>query len=171
MLDIMKHFEKYASILMLVLMCVCIVLQVFFRYCLSYALEWPEEIARYAFICAVFLGASLAAEEGHHLEISVTKNLFGHKVKYVITIISTAATVLFCTMMTVWGIGLVIFIKKSGQIAASVDMEMYILYAVVPFSMFCMTIRTIVFTMKSLKQIRNGMRKPDDKYADMVNSW
>ena len=96
MLTFMKHFERYASIAMMVLICLCIVLQVFCRYCLSSALEWPEEVARYAFICAVFFGASLAAEEGRHLEITAVKMLFGATGKKVITVLSAAATVLFC---------------------------------------------------------------------------
>ena len=61
MLRFLKQIEKFASILMLGIMCFCITLQVFFRYVLSNALEWPEEVSRYAFLCAVFLGASFAA--------------------------------------------------------------------------------------------------------------
>ena len=103
MLRFLKQIEKFASILMLGIMCFCITLQVFFRYVLSNALEWPEEVSRYAFLCAVFLGASFAAAEGRHLEISVLKNLFGRTVKLAVTLISAAATVVFCGIMCVLG--------------------------------------------------------------------
>ncbi len=173
MLTFVKHFERYASIAMMVVICLCIVLQVFFRYCLSSALEWPEEVARYTFICAVFLGASLAAEEGRHLEITAIRMLFGPKGRAIITVISSAATVLFCLLMMWWGVEVVGFIKESGQVAASIDMEMWLLYLVVPISMACMAVRTVMFTIKTLRSHRHEQDSSDgleDAYAD-VKSW
>ncbi len=152
MLRLLFNIDKYSSIFMLVIMCLCIILQVFFRYFLSNALEWPEEVARYAFICAVFLGASYAASEGRHLEIGILKNLFGRKTQLVVSAISTLFTLIFCGIMCVWGLDLVYFIKDSGQVAASIDLEIYILYAIVPISMLFMGVRSIAYFVSHLKK-------------------
>ncbi len=155
MLKLLFNIDKYSSIFMLVVMCFCIIIQVFFRYFLSNALEWPEEVARYTFICAVFLGASYAASEGRHLEIGILKNLFGLKMQLIVSAISTIFTLVFCGIMCVWGIDLVYFIKDSGQVAASIDFEMYILYTIVPISMLFMGIRSIVYFINHWKNCQS----------------
>ena len=43
---------------MLAVMSVVIVIQVIFRYFISYSLEWPEELGRYLFIASVYIGSS-----------------------------------------------------------------------------------------------------------------
>lgn len=171
MLRVMRSIEKYAGISMLSVMCFCITLQVFFRYVLSNALEWPEEVSRYAFLCAVFLGASFAAAEGRHLEISVLKNLFGRTVKLVVTLISAAATVVFCGIMCVWGFRLVEFIRESGQTASSIPLDMYLLYVVVPLSMALMLINTVGHTVGTVRKILRDTESPEDIYKEMSSSW
>lgn len=171
MLRVMRSIEKYAGISMLSVMCFCITLQVFFRYVLSNALEWPEEVSRYAFLCAVFLGASFAAAEGRHLEISVLKNLFGRTVKLVVTLISAAATVVFCGIMCVWGFRLVEFIRESGQTASSIPLDMYLLYVVVPLSMALMLINTVGHTVGAVRKILRDTESPEDIYKEMSSSW
>lgn len=171
MLEFLKGFEKYTSIFMLSVMCICIILQVIFRYVFRNALDWPDEVARYTFICAAFLGASMAAGEGRHLEISIAKNLFGPKVKIVVTIVSAAATMFFCGLMVVWGVGIVQFIRQSGQVAASFNMPMYILYIVVPVSMACMLFRTFTFTAATVRRLMATEETREDRYKEASNSW
>ena len=96
----MKFLERLEDIIpmvMMVIMFVVLLIQTFFRYVLSNSLLWPEEVARYAFIALVYLGAGAAAREGRHLEISVAKSFFGEKVRRVI-VISSVLTVVFCAL-------------------------------------------------------------------------
>ncbi len=46
-------------------------LQVFCRYVLNSALSWPEELARFAFVWFVFLGASLVTRRARHITIDM----------------------------------------------------------------------------------------------------
>lgn len=179
MLKFCARLEGYAGVAALVVMFICIAIQVFFRYVLDNALEWPEEIARYAFICAVFLGASLAALEGRHLEISVCKHCFGPRVHYVLTVISTAFTLLFCAIMTVWGARMVLFVAESDQVAASVAMPMYSIYLVVPLGMACMFLRSLNHTLTVLRKSRGpkrgaadpGKSHEENALSEMSKSW
>lgn len=179
MLKFCAKLEGYAGVAALVVMFICIAIQVFFRYVLDNALEWPEEIARYAFICAVFLGASLAAQEGRHLEISVCKHCFGPRVHYALTVISTAFTLLFCAIMTVWGVRMVLFVAESDQVAASVAMPMYSIYLVVPLGMACMFLRSLNHTLTVLRKLRgpkSGAADPEKSHeenalSEMSKSW
>ena len=171
MLRFLTKLEGYVAIAALLVMLGCIVVQVFFRYCLADALEWPEEIARYAFICAVFLGASLAAGEGRHLEISVAKNLFGARAAYAVHIVSAAFMALFCLVMLVWGIRMVAFVRESEQIAASINMPMYLMYMIIPLSMAFMIIRTLGHALRTLRRLREKGKSRDETLTDMSGSW
>ena len=50
-------------------MVISILLQVFFRYVMNSPLYWSEEIARYAFVWLVFIGAALASKRGAHIGV------------------------------------------------------------------------------------------------------
>lgn len=173
MLKSRAGLEGCAAVAALVLMFVCIAVQVFFRYALDHALEWPEEVARYAFICAVFLGASLAAREGRHLEISVCRHSFGPRVQLALTIVSAIFTLLFCAVMTVWGMQMVLFVAESGQVAASMNMPMYALYLVVPLGMACMFLRTVKHALATWRGLRgqNAEEAAKNAMSGMSNSW
>jgi TRAP-type C4-dicarboxylate transport system permease small subunit len=46
-----------------------ILLQVFFRYVMNSPLYWSEEVARYAFVWLVFIGAAIASKRGTHIGV------------------------------------------------------------------------------------------------------
>lgn len=164
--------ESGVSVAALVCMFLCIALQVFCRYVLLHALEWPEEVARYAFICAVFIGAGVAAREGRHLEISVCRYSFGPRVQRALTWISAILTLLFCAIMVWWGIIMVMFVAASDQVAASMPVPMYPFYILVPLGFLCMFFGTIRQTARSLRRQREaGDNARRDAIADMSNSW
>lgn len=164
------RLESGVAVGALVCVFLCIALQVFCRYVLQHALEWPEEVARYAFICAVFLGAGVAAREGRHLEISICKYSFGPRVQRALTLISAAFTLLFCAVMVWWGIIMACFVAASDQVAASMPVPMYPLYLLVPLGFLSMFFGTLRHTATSLRKLDNGASRRD-ALADMSNSW
>ena len=155
----MKFLERLEDIIpmvMMVIMFVVLLIQTFFRYVLSNSLLWPEEVARYAFIALVYLGAGAAAREGRHLEISVAKSFFGEKVRRVIIVISSVLTVVFCALMAVWGFDMAMFVKESGQLSASIPVPTYIFYLPIFIGMVWMGLRTITYARRVLKSDDQG---------------
>lgn len=55
------------------------VLQVFFRYILDHALDWPEEVARWGFVWLVFLGIAIGQREQAHISIDIIVEIFLRK--------------------------------------------------------------------------------------------
>ena len=164
--------ESGASVAALVCMFLCIALQVFCRYVLQHALEWPEEVARYSFICAVFIGAGVAAREGRHLEISVCRYSFGPRVQRALTWISAVLTLLFCALTVWWGILMACFVADSGQVAASMPVPMYPFYLLVPLGFLCMFFGTLRHAVRSLRrQSAEGGDARREAISDMSNSW
>ena len=150
----MKFLERLEDLIPMVMLCIMflvLLIQTFFRYVLSNSLLWPEEVAKYAFIALVYFGAGVAAREGRHLEISIAKTFFGEKVKRFIIKITSVLTVAYCALMAVWGYDMVMFVKESGQLSASIPVPTYIFYLPIFIGMVWMGLRTITYTRKALK--------------------
>lgn len=145
----LNRFEEVTSSIALAGMALIIILQVFQRYILQDSLDWPEELARYLFIFSVYLGASFAAAERRHLEVTVARTIFGEKTGVIIAIIAYIVTVGFCGLMFVWGVKMVGFVVASNQLAPALQFPMYISYICLPLGFLLMMLRT-AFTIKKL---------------------
>ena len=66
MLKLFDKIDENLSAIFLGAMTVITVIQIVFRYFISYSLSWPEELGRYLFIAAVYIGASYAEKENKH---------------------------------------------------------------------------------------------------------
>lgn len=139
----MKNIEGVFASLALAVMFLSIIIQVFFRYVLSDSLDWPEEVARYCFITAVFIGLGFVSRRGRHLEISAIKIYAPRAVARLCFYISTVISVAFAVLMVFWGIEMTRFVYDSGQVCAAVQMPTYMLYISVPVGMAVMALRTI----------------------------
>ena len=94
--SILTRPEELFSSMALVMMTAITVVQVFNRYVLQNSLDWSEEIARYLFIWAVYVGCSYATQMNRHLEVTVIRNMFGGKIAKPVTIAAYLCTMVFC---------------------------------------------------------------------------
>jgi C4-dicarboxylate transporter, DctQ subunit len=143
-LQLLNKFEEIVSSCALGAMVTIIILQVFQRYILQHSLDWPEELARYLFVFAVYIGSSFAASEKRHLEVTIVRTVFGLKIGHYFTLVAYFITVVFCCIMFFWGISMVQFVADSNQVAPALQFPMWIAYSCIPLGFFLMTIRTII---------------------------
>lgn len=158
----LNKFEEIASSCALAAMSIIIILQVFQRYVVQQSLDWPEELARYLFIFAVYIGSSFAASERRHLEVTIVRTVFGTKIGNYFTILAYVITVIFCGIMFVWGIMMVQFVMESNQVAPALQFPMWIAYICIPLGFLLMALRTIIV----IKNI--VLKKGDDNSALFV---
>lgn len=64
------NFEEWTSAFLVALMIICLIIQVFIRFLFGSALAWTEELSRYAFIWAVYVGAALCVKRRAHVRIT-----------------------------------------------------------------------------------------------------
>ena len=64
-----RRTTAFIVILLMAAMTFSTLLGVFYRYVLSDALTWPEELARYAMVWVTCLGSSLALRYGEHVAV------------------------------------------------------------------------------------------------------
>ncbi|NNK93759.1 MAG: TRAP transporter small permease [Desulfobacterales bacterium] len=134
--------EEIFSSMCLGAMIIIISVQVFRRYVLQSSLDWSEELARYCFIYAVYIGCSFATKEDRHLEVTILRHIKGGAYAKPILIISYLLTILFCGLVAVWGTQMVIFLIGTGQKTQALEMSMFWIYIAIPLGMGLMCIRT-----------------------------
>jgi TRAP-type C4-dicarboxylate transport system permease small subunit len=157
----LNKFEEIASSCALAAMSIIIILQVFQRYVVQQSLDWPEELARYLFIFAVYIGSSFAASERRHLEVTIVRTVFGTKIGNYFTILAYLITVIFCGIMFVWGIMMIQFVMESNQVAPALQFPMWIAYICIPLGFLLMALRTIIV-------IKNIVLKKGDDNATLI---
>lgn len=79
--DAFCRVERLASILIIFSLLLLMFVQVFFRYVIHISLAWSEELLRFLFIGASFVGATVATRERKHVEINFITTLVGIVVK------------------------------------------------------------------------------------------
>ena len=142
-MHLIDRAEEIVSSLCLGGMAIIIGMQVFNRYVMEESLVWSEELGRYLFIWAVYVGCSFVAKEDRHLEVTIARNFSGPKVKKVIVAVAQILTFVFCALCVVWGIKMVFFLSNTGQQTPALEVSIYWVYLAVPVGMALMGLRTL----------------------------
>lgn len=154
MLRILQNIEEVVSSTLLGLMTVVIIVQVIFRYFISYSLAWPEELGRYLFIASVYIGSSYVEQHDKHLAITILRTNGGKFLGKWLPVLVQCITVAFSCLMAVWGTQMVIFMYQTNQLAPAIEVPMYIVYASIPLGMAGMAVRG------AINLVRNLPKKP-----------
>lgn len=156
MLKFINKIEENLSAILLGVMTVITIVQIVFRYFISYSLSWPEELGRYLFIAAVYIGSSYAEKEDKHLAITILRTNAGKWCARYVPVIAELINFVFCGVMTWWGVIMTEFVYNSNQLAPAILVPMYFIYAVLPFGMGCMTVRAGINLVKYTKNAINN---------------
>jgi C4-dicarboxylate transporter DctM subunit len=107
------------------------VLQVFFRYILDHALDWPEEVARWGFVWLVFLGIAIGQREQAHIAIGIIADTFIKRTRSQVAhhIFVTAIIATTCLWLIIHGLNLV---PMGTNYTAALQLPFWFLYSAVP---------------------------------------
>ena len=78
-----------------ILLIICLLVAVFFRYVVGYALSWPEELSMLLFTWIVFLAGSLGVREEFHVRLTIVLSRFTPPFRKVLSMLITAFIVFF----------------------------------------------------------------------------
>lgn len=134
--------EMVIASVSLVMMTGITAVQVFNRYVLQSSLDWSEELARYLFIWAVYVGCSYATQMDRHLEVTIIRTLFKGKLARPVTILASIFTLGFCIFATILGVKFIIFLAGTGQKTPALEINAYWVYLCMPVGLGFMGIRT-----------------------------
>jgi TRAP-type C4-dicarboxylate transport system permease small subunit len=134
--------SKTLVIGMMAVMSVVILVQVFLRYVVKASLPWSEELARYLMVWIGLLGASLALQEGRHIEVTLLLERVPRRVRKVLTGIALFAVLWFLWLMLQQGYLLIgnIWLQRSP----AMSIPMVIPYAAIPVGAVLMMIHVLL---------------------------
>ncbi|MEO8486560.1 MAG: TRAP transporter small permease [Betaproteobacteria bacterium] len=110
----------------------CVFGQVIFRYFLGSPLVWSDELARYLFVWASFLGWIIAARRRSHLSIDMATTRMGPRGKAVIRLIGALAALAFAAILVFYGWR--IMQRNLDVETTTLFFSMGVVYAIVPFA-------------------------------------
>lgn len=146
--DGLNRLVTFAITFLLVWMTIVLVIQVGARYLLSSGMPWTEEMARFAMIWLVFLGATVMTKEGSHISITILEDRYP-SIKTWLAPIQRALGIIYLIIIT-W-IGMDAIQVVSAQVSANMRISMGIIYAIIPVSFMIAVIHMLVDFRKKTK--------------------
>ncbi|MCF7944149.1 MAG: TRAP transporter small permease [Spirochaetia bacterium] len=135
------YFESIFMVPLLFSMSIIIGIQVFMRYVAKNSLAWSEEVSRYMFIYLMYFGISYGVRKGRHIRILVFTNLFSLRVRKILMLISDILFLIFAVIIALQSTEVAQLIARLGQITASTEISMSVVYSAVPIGFTLVTIR------------------------------
>ncbi len=160
-----EHLEEWVSSFFLGVMILCLALQVLVRIFTGAALDWAEEMSRFTFVWAVYIGASLAAKRGAHVRLSAQFLLAPTGVRLFFFILADLLWVGFNLFFMVIGVNMVGEALKFPEISPTLQITKAYVEMVIPIAFVMMSFRTVELyvrhwrrgTLAELVDIEKGM--------------
>ena len=114
---------------------------------------WASKLSMFLMIWIGFIGASVAAKERKHLTIDVAGRVLSPRGARVAAFFTQAIAAGFCFLMSSHALDMVLLSRANGDIDGVLPIPLWIIQAIMPFSLFVMGARFIenIFR-KSLEQ-------------------
>ena len=124
------YFEWVSAGTLLIALTTAVFLQVFSRYLFHLSLSWPEELARFCFVWASLMGASIAAEKKKLHDIDLGYNLLPDSVKPFVSLAAHLMVCMLLIVLLVYGIELTQLVHT--QESPAMEIRMSYVYSAIP---------------------------------------
>ncbi len=151
---------RYLAFAMFSTMVFCVFAQVFFRYVLRMPAPWTEELARFTFIWATFLGAGIAFAEGGHLRVNFLLNMCKTPRSHAAMLVTADVFCLwFLGMYVVEGTKLSLRLMEMGQTSPAIpSLLMGAVYIAIPLGSCLMILNIIPKLYQHLHTLFTGLK-------------
>ncbi len=132
--------EKIVANVSLAALVLILAAQVVFRYILNIGLTWSEEISRFCFIWFVYISASLAAQKGTHIRVTVLTPWIpgGQRASL---LIADMIWIAFNVAVVIAGLQLMLQVSRHPVYSTTLFLPMVYVYAIIPLAHALMIIR------------------------------
>ena len=149
--SIMTSVADLLGVISLGCMTFITIIAVFWRYVLNSALPWPEEMTRYFFIIATYMGISIVMGKDEHLKMEVLVIILGKKGERILKFFYLGICLLFfgCLVMLSWDMLQKVY--GLGQTAIAFPFPLWVVWAgmILAFVFTALqAVRQLVLTIK-----------------------
>ena len=133
------HFEEVLLVILLVLISVVSLLQVVFKKMPGLTpLTWSDEFARYMWIWTVFLSLPYTIRKGSMLRVSILMDLLPQGLHKIVNILVDLVNAACMAILGYFCIDVVGNVLASGETSTAMVWPMWIVYLILPLSLFLM---------------------------------
>ncbi len=125
--------ERWVSILLMMAMALCILLQVIFRLT-GIQVSWTEELARYLFISVTYYGSVYAVRHHRHLKVEIIEAFSGPRGKFILRLITNISSILFYILLAYIFINYFEYLNRVPQVSPVLRVNIMYVYAA-PFAL------------------------------------
>lgn len=127
------------------------VLQVFTRFVLNNSLSWTEELARYAFIWANFLGAAVCTQKGSHATVTAITDFLPAKAKSMSKIFVNVIIVLISLVLIFYGFKVAFAVRS--QLSPALRISMGYVYGSAPVCGIFIFFYSVLHLLDAVKEL------------------
>ncbi len=131
-------------------------MEVLRRFLLSYSSIWGEEIARYAFIYLVWIGAAAAVRDRAHIRINVIIQWLPPRGKALIYFLGDLATLVFAVFALYWSMHPVMTSIEFGSVSHGLRVSMAFFLISVPLGFALVVVRVIQCMARDFGDFKAG---------------
>ena len=146
------HLEEWLSSAFLAIMILCLALQVLVRMVTGSGLDWAEEMSRFTFIWAVYIGSSLAAKRGAHVRLSAQFLLVPVGARLFFHMLADGVWVAFNVFFVVIGAQMVAKALEFPEISPTLRITKAYVEMIIPIAFIMMSFRTIELYIRHWRQ-------------------
>ncbi|MEZ5657082.1 MAG: TRAP transporter small permease [Burkholderiaceae bacterium] len=129
----LDNVEQVLANLCLASLVLILAAQVFFRYVLSLGLSWSEEISRFLLVWFVYVSASLAAQKGTHIRVTILTDWLP-RWRRLCLLLADLLWIAFNAVVVVAGILLIRQMLEYPVYSTSLFLPMVWIYTVIPIT-------------------------------------
>lgn len=150
------HLEEILMVFLLALMSILIGTQVFMRYVLNNSLAWSEELARYCFIWATYIGVACGVKRNAHICVEAIVRKLPVLFQRYAAIFSHLLFIVFSAMVMKEGYALTMKIFTFGQKSSALGLPMGWIYLAPTVGFGLVIIRLLQRIAIDINAIRSG---------------
>lgn len=160
-LCVLDNLDQHLAVISLSITILLLGTQVVSRYVFNFPIAWAEEISRFTFVWAVYMGVSVAARQNEHIRVVAhLKLLFPKSVSNKIILVGDIITLTFSLILTVFGVRVIISMLEFPFVAPVTGISMVWIYTIIPIAFLALSIRTI--QMFFLKKPGEDLKKQEE---------
>ena len=148
--------ERWLLLIFYTLIVATIAIEVLRRFGLAYSSIWGEEIARYAFIYLVWIGAAAAVHDRAHIRIDVLLHYLPPRGKAVLYIFGDLVMLAVALLALYFSIETVLTSIKFGSVTHGLRIEQAWFLAAVPIGFALITLRLLGSLLRDFRHLREG---------------
>ena len=153
----LTKFEKVCAALFVVILTGLVITDVAAREIFKTGLPWAQKAAVNLMIWAGFLGACLMTQKGDHLRPEVGDKLWKGKLAPIIERLRNALVCAFCLALAYHGYLYVEESREFAEMHVVLNVPLWILQLVIPWTFFSMGLRYAWFTYKPLLKTERSL--------------